>query len=174
MINEHSITVSARIAPSNCSAIVTAELRRQYTTQSPPLIDITFTNTSSTPEQFDFGFTPPFSVYELSGDTGDKKLVCVPPKYPGCSNNNCIPETQSDGCWTAAEIPDILDSGTLTTLSPEESFEQRYAVLNHPSNEECFPSGRYTGKDTFDIDGLQSTCEIILAVEVAGTSKPEG
>lgn len=162
-----SISPSAQINPESVSLTATAEVRQSVSENAPPRIAIILTNIADSSHQLRSGFTPPFSMYELSAEADENQLVCVPPNFPGCPKGDCLPETPQNDCWTALKRPEILDSGAIVTLSPGENLEREYVILNHPSNEICFPTGRYMETDTIQAERKQAPNEISLAVTVA-------
>lgn len=149
MEDRASIRCSAQV--SHRRAEVTADLCREMTNDHPANVRISIKNITGGKQRFDFGITPPFSKYVLSAQSGDSKLIIVPPAYGNCPGGNCVPEQPRIGCWTATAIPDVLDTGRFKVFSPDEEISQTYVLLNHPDNDCCFPSGRYVATDTVKI-----------------------
>ncbi|WP_170864890.1 hypothetical protein [Halogranum amylolyticum] len=145
----------------------TATLIREFTSQAPPAVRLTLTNISSTQHEVFTGFTPPFSQYVLHQSSGAEENMCivVPSSYPR-ADDVVVPTAMEEGCWTAEDIPSILETGMIKELDSGESISEVYTVLNHSSNDSCYPVGKYTSLDQIAIDDQENESEISFAITV--------
>lgn len=159
-----TVEVRPQILPENQEVEASAELTRDLSLNHPPLITTTLKNISNISISLDLGFTPPFSTYTSTRKEGDASLILIPSSYPGRRGENIIPSQPKDGCWTANRGPETLDSGKLATVPPNGKITEKYTLLNHPDNLECFPPGEYVFSESFKSDGSRFKYHLEITV----------
>lgn len=164
MSQEYSVKASADVIPPNPEITAKVKMIQRETSESPFRLQLSLVNNGHEPQQYDLGYTPPFSRYVLTADNSESALILVPPNYSGFPGVKRMEVGGTRKCWNAKGVPEVLETGTLTTLGPNEKIGREYILLNHPENTSCFPAGRYSCRDTITIDGSPLEVEFVSEV----------
>ena len=128
------------------------EVIQQQTEDSPPRIEIRFTNEGQERRIF-FGPVPPGSFVDRSGalvmipDTRDE----VEPWDPD-GPDRFVPDSRENGCWRSLATPSWRRYLKPHVLATGEQIIERYTVMAHPDAEVCFPSGSHRFEATFKLE----------------------
>lgn len=124
-------------------AKMAVERVRQFTTDKPAKIKISYTNTAESERKVPFQASPPFSEY-VSTKEGSPRLVIIPDDHshisPGkviqnhtrtesptenqTDSHQLIPKTPIDGCWKVPTAFAVYGMAHPKTLSPGETISE--------------------------------------------------
>ena len=135
---------------SGFSGTFQAALTRFVTPNHPPQIKITYLNTSSRTVYITFNEPAPFSTVKGTKTNGEAALQLESPKVTNSTTN---------GCWVGKPIRRLPSQETFQ-FKPGESIEIVQDLLNCPTNEKCYPSGRYYFEDSYSIKSEDETDDV--------------
>jgi len=122
--------------PDDLPGTLSADVFEQGGDDSPPMLRVTLRN-DDTPTTFLFEPPGPFPIETLSQSNGENRLRVM------YFDN----QERTDGCWVGDEnaVKTPGDTKVEEHLEANGVRAQENAILNHNSNDSCYPSGEYRG-----------------------------
>lgn len=147
----------------NPSLSFSAQVVQQASTESPPQIEASLTNTGSTTTFVGFGPALLFSddTAELEWATD---IVLDPKTTVGSSVE---PIQTEDGCWRVPIDKEILIQSTLEwrEISPDESLNESYRVYTRGEQSPCLPAGTYRFQDVINTEADEMVLTLVLEID---------
>ncbi|WP_396610618.1 hypothetical protein ACH9L7_10270 [Haloferax sp. S1W] len=154
----------------------TATVLQQATATHPARLRLKFTNTSESELSLSGGEVLPFSAIRGEQQDGDARLLLIPDEKDWITPTDgdgtvldvpLIPNSRTNGCWTAAYEGTLRKQTALRTLvAPGESISHEYTLLNWTADS-CLPAGAWKFTDEQMVSWEAQTAEFEVPFEVA-------
>lgn len=141
----------------------TAQVVRQSSSESPPLVETTLTNSGA--DTITIG-TGPTLVFRVQKQLSEQTILLYPDEGTG---PNETPDQPTRDCWRYTDdhffVQDIQDQ---PQLKSGESLTARHHVYTVGTETPCLPSGEYTFSDTVYDQENTHNLPLILTVDIDG------
>lgn len=150
------ISVSSNRPPAALEVTTTASIIRPFTTESPAVVRVTFTNSASAERAFWFPSVVPFTPLSVRHGSRSAELQLVPPNWRSGIDTNedgnfeLVPDRPDSGCRQAVDEVVFTAEINLVRLAPCETLSETFRIVGHPTNETCLPEGTYRTTSTWE------------------------